>query len=142
MSTINQGNFNAKGKNYTYKFEQVAAKHFVLSVAENKKTEQQISEKQFRKVLQSVTTWKASDETKQKNVDAELQKGTKVIDSKINEIEVTPVIIENEIIQEVEVLKTVNVMKPGKEKSIDVFIPLSGIACRIFAQNFINHSTK
>jgi len=142
MSTINQGNFNANGKNYTYKMEQAAPKHFVLSVAENKISEEKVSEKQFRKVLQNVSTWKAKDETKQKTVEMELQKGTKVIDSKINEIEVLPLIIEEEIIQEVEVQKTVNVMKPGKAKTIDVFIPLNAMACRIFAQNFINHSTK
>lgn len=143
MHTINKGSFNAAGKNYTYQFDQKNPKHFVLSIAENSKQDEEVKETQFRKVLQSVTSWHAVDPKNEQAVLKALEKGVKVIDSKINDIEVKAVINEKELIQEVEVLKTVSVYKPGKAKNINVFVRLNAMACQIFAQNYIlNQNSK
>lgn len=145
MATLTKGNFNVKGKNYSYTFQPVSTRKFLLEISENKHVDEVLKSTEFRKVRQSLTSWEALDPKKQKEVDKIIQKegkDLKVIDSKINEIEVKPVVNETELIQEVEVKKTVKVFKPLKPKKLDIFINLSSTAVRVYAQNYINSLDK
>lgn len=147
MSNIHRGNFNVKDKNYSYTFSRSENKKhvgvFILAINENKKTVEIVEETENRKIKQSITTWVAIDPDKQKDLEKILKTEFQVIDKKINEIEVKPVVEEKNVIEEVTVKKEVEAYAPQLFAEVNVYIMLSSNAARLFAQKYvINNPAK
>lgn len=153
VQTVRRGYVFAPQKNLKLDFElKKDTDKFILEITTNGFKPGVVIEEQQRTIKSNVTEWRPKLEVpvselspselkvyeKQiKDFNTALKNGTtKVIDNKINKIEVTPVVIEKNITQIIPVEKEVNTWVEIGKKKFELYVDLSAKALRLFVKNY------
>jgi len=136
---------------YTWEFKRSQNK-WILEIQEHKHETGTKVEEEVRSVRSNVTEYRPvtdQDPSKmtvaqKKKYDKEVEQLNKsiqgglvkVIDNKVNNQAVEPVVMEKNVQQLVKVEKEVTTWIPGSKKSFDVFVDLSHPAIRIWVKNY------
>jgi len=153
LHTIRKGHVFAKDKKTKLDFEyKKGPQKFVLDISVNKIEPTIEVVEELRHVKSSITEWrpklekpadkltaaeKKKYEADTKKLNTAINNGLKkVIDNKVDDLEVIPVVIEKNVQQVIQIEKEVNGWKETGKKSFDLYVDLSIQALRIFVKNY------